>query len=235
MKGIKHTALVGLLLLAGACKDTTAADNNQVLPGGMANLPGHESVAQDNTHKESPRLITAESYLRSYLRLFGGVTALQAQKDLAAGGAGVFDAWGNYLAALGLPNYALDLPRGEQSNALMVATFERLGIALCDKALEKDWKTAGGVPVASRLIYAFDAAKDPTDKAAFAERFDVLHRTFLGYPARLAPTDRVDSYFTLFDKIRTTHDPKTSRFAATEAAWAAMCYGLIRHPEFQLY
>ena len=130
MKGIKHTALVGLLLLPGACKDTPAADSNQVLPGGMANLPGHESVAQDNTHKESPRLITAESYLRSYLRLFGGVTALQAQKDLAAGGAGVFDAWGNYLAALGLPNYAIDLPRGGQTNALMVATFERLGAAV---------------------------------------------------------------------------------------------------------
>ena len=29
--------------------------------------------------------------------------------------------------------------------------------------------------------------------AEFTERFDILHRTFLGYPVKLAETDRVDA------------------------------------------
>ena len=101
--------LAGLLALT-ACKDPV--DGNQVMPGGLAAVPGHDTVAQDNTHKEAPRLMAAESYMRSYLRLFGGLTALQAQRDLTSNSGQLFDAWSNYLAALGLPNYAIDLPRG---------------------------------------------------------------------------------------------------------------------------
>ena len=230
MKRMTKGALVGMLFLAGACK-------NDTIEGGLANVPGHESLAQDNTHKESPRLMPAESYMRSYLRIFGGLSPLQAQTALAAGGDKLFDSWSNYLAAMGLPNYTLDLPRGGQTNALMVATFERLGIALCDKALLSDWSTTVPVAVERRMVYGFDAPKDITDKAAFTAALDVLHRTFLGYPVRLAPTDRVETYYALFNKVSSTHttDPKASRFTANQAAWAAMCYGLVRHPEFQLY
>ena len=230
MKRIIKSALVSGLLILAACKDDT-------IEGGLANVPGHENLAQDNTHKESPRLMAAECYMRSYLRIFGALTPLQAQTQLAAGGDALFDSWNNYLAAMGLPNYTLDLPRGNQTNALMVATFERLGIALCDKALLKDWSTTTPVPLAQRAVYAFDAPKDLTDKTAFSAAFDVLHRTFLGYPVKPAPTNRVDTYCELFNKITATHttDPKASRFTANQAAWAAMCYGLVRHPEFQLY
>ncbi|WP_437742083.1 hypothetical protein WME73_42910 [Sorangium sp. So ce302] len=42
--------------------------------------------------------------------------------------AALFDSWGDYLAALGLPDHGLDLPRATQTNALMLAAFERLGI-----------------------------------------------------------------------------------------------------------
>lgn len=230
MKRITQQAVLGVLLLAGACQDNT-------IQGGLASVPGHENLAQDNTHKESPRLMAAEGYMRSYLRIFGALSPLQAQTQLAAGGDGLFDSWSNYLAAMGLPNYTLDLPRGAQTNALMVATFERLGIALCDKAVLKDWSTAAPVAMAQRAVYAFDPPKDITDKVAFTAALDVLHRTFLGYPIKLAPTPRADKYFDLFTKISATHttDPKLSRFTANQAAWAAMCYGLVRHPEFQLY
>jgi hypothetical protein len=222
--------LLCLLLLGSACKGDT-------IEGGLVNVPGHDTLAQDNSHKESPRLMAAEGYLRSYLRIFGGLTALQTQTALASGGDGLFDSWSNYLAALGLPNYSIDLPRGAQTNALMVATFERLGIALCDKALLKDWSTTTPVAMAQRAVFAFDPPKDVTDKVAFTAAFDVLHRTFLGYPVRLAPTNRVDSYFDLFTQLLATHttDPKASRFTPNQEAWAAMCYGLVRHPEFQLY
>lgn len=220
--------VLGIFLLSSACKNEAVS---------LQDVPGHDTIVQDNTHKEAPRLMAAESYMRSYLRIFGGLTSLQAQTQLTAGGDRLFDSFNNYLAALGLPSYAADLPRANQTNALMVATFERLGIALCDKALLKDWPAGMAVPIPQRLVYAFDPPADPTNKAAFAEGFDVLHRTFLGYPARLAPTSRIDTYFELFNRVRTGHtaDPKQSKFTATQAAWAAMCYGLVRHPEFHLY
>ena len=41
-------------------------------------------------------------------------------------------------------------------------------------------------------------AAAPTE-AEFAERFDVLHRTFLGYPAALATRDRTGAYFKLYN------------------------------------
>ena len=98
-------SLLGTLLATGACSKDVS----------LSSIPGHDSLAQDTTHKESPRLMPAENYMRSYLRIFGGLTPLQAQTALAAGGDGLFDSWSNYLAAMGLPNYAIDLPRGAQS------------------------------------------------------------------------------------------------------------------------
>jgi hypothetical protein len=148
---------------------------------------------------------------------------------------GLFDTWDDYLSALGLPDYRVDLPRATQSNALMVATFERLGIALCDRAVEHDLR---GAPPEQRIIFAFDPPAGAMDAAAFAPRFDVLHRTFLGYPARLAPPERQTRFYTLYETIRDHHaqaGAPRSAFKPDEAAWAAVCYGLVRHPEFHLY
>jgi len=52
------------------------------------------------------------------------------------------------------------------------------------------------------------------NEAQFAFEFDILHRTFLGYPASLAPSVRVPRYFALYEDIVANHaktDPK-SRF-----------------------
>lgn len=197
-------------------------------------VPGHETITQDTSQKETPKLIAAESYIRTYLNLFGGLTALQTQTQLSAGGSGLFDSWNAYLGALGLPSYTLDLPRNGQTNALMIATFERLGIALCNKALEKDLKSTPAVPVASRLIYAFDVPKEPVDHAGFTPRFDVLHRTFLSYPAAMAPTDRTARFYQLYKDVVARHDPKAVKLTPSEAGFAAVCSGLLRHPEFHL-
>jgi hypothetical protein len=122
----------------------------------------------------------------------------------------------------------------------MAATFERLGVALCDRALEHDLKAPKGgqlPPLSERLIFAFDVPRGPVDAAAFAPRFDVLHRTFLGYPTSLAPPARAARFFQLYRDIVAGHakaEPK-SRFSPDEAGWAAVCYGLVRHPEFHLY
>lgn len=229
------TAATAIALVLGvAAAGCTREDENRLAPQTLEQVPGHDSIAQDTSHKEPPRLVPAEAYLRTYLVLFGGQSALAAQRELSAG-PGLFDGWNAYLGALGLPNYAIDLPRGEKTNALMIATFERLGAALCDRAIEKDLKATPPLAVDKRLIYAFEVGKDPVDEAGFAPRFNSLHRRFLGYPAKLAPTDRVPRFYKLYRDVISQHDPKTSRLTAAEAGWAAVCQGLIRHPEFQLY
>ena len=190
--------------------------------------------------KKDLRMVPVEAYMRTYLDLFGGLALLEVQKR-ARGPEGLFDAWDDYLAALGLPDYRLDVPRQTQTNALMVATFERLGVALCDRAIERDLKAKDPVPVDKRVIFAFDVPKGALDQAGFEPRFDVLHRSFLGYPAALSPTPRTARFFQLYRSIATepAGDPdagaRRSKLTPEERGWAAVCYGLVRHPEFHLY
>jgi len=76
------------------------------------------------------------------------------------------------------------------------------------------------------------------DATRFAAPFDVLHRTFLGYPASLAPTDRAARFLALYQDTVKRHaaaDAPKSRLLPEQAGWATVCQGLIRHPEFQLY
>jgi hypothetical protein len=77
--------------------------------------------------------------------------------------------------------------------------------------------------------------REQVDEATFARNFDVMHRTFLGYPAKLAPTDRTARFYKLYKDVAALPQPGNARFTANEAGWAAVCYGLVRHPEFQLY
>ncbi|WP_234023282.1 hypothetical protein [Sorangium cellulosum] len=177
--------------------------------------------------------------MRTYLQLFGGLAPAEVQaRARGADGAALFDAWEDYLAALGFPDHRLDPPRGTQTNSLMMAAFERLGIALCDRALKHDLKSKKPVRLGDRLIFAFDVPAGRLDAAAFAPRFDVLHRTFLSYPARLAPGGRAAAFFALYEATVARHavpGAAASRFTPSEAGWAAVCYGLVRHPEFHLY
>lgn len=205
-------------------------------------IPGHDSLAQDTAPKESQRMVPPEAYLRTYLQIFGGMKPLEVQADAKTlinnKNVQLFDTWGDYLALLGLPDYASDIPRTTQTNALMLSTFERLGVALCDRAVERDLKAVPPVPAAERRVFAFEVPADPIDESAFAERFDVLHRTFLGYPAALATTDRTAKFFALYQGAVAKYsapDAPTSRLTPAEVGWASVCYGLVRHPEFHLY
>lgn len=189
----------------------------------------------DTAPKQDPRLVPPEVYLRSYLMLFTGLSLADVQKRArGADGGQLFDTWDDYLAALGFPDYRADLPRATQTNAVMIATFERLGVALCDRAIEHDLQNRP--PGEKRAIFDFDAPND-LDRAGFVDRFDTLHRTFLGYPARLAPPSRVPEFFALYSDTITKHTrSKTrSRFSPTLSGWAVVCYGLVRHPELHLY
>jgi hypothetical protein len=184
-------------------------------------------------------MVPPEVYMRTYLQLFGGLGPVDVQKAARGNdGNGLFDTWDDYVSALGFPDYRMDVPRQTQTNALMVATFERLGVALCDRAVEHDWH---GVPepppVHDRVIFAFDAPAAALDARGFATRFDVLHRTFLGYPSALAPSQRTERFYALYRAVVAGHAKQTpkSRFTPSEAGWAAVCYGLVRHPEFHLY
>ncbi|MFO0593227.1 MAG: hypothetical protein U0441_37140 [Polyangiaceae bacterium] len=210
-----------------------------VAPSAPAPVSPVATVAEDTTHKEDVRLVPVEAYIRTYLTLFGGLAPLPVERRArGADGALLFDAWNDYLTALGLPDHRIDLPRSSQTNAIMLGAFERLGAALCDRAMEHDWQSSPPVPVEKRLIFAFDGAGASLSRAEFASRFDVLHRTFLGYPAALAPTDRVARYHRLFGQIVSRHDAKDapkSRIPPEQIGWVAVCEGLVRHPEFHFY
>ncbi|HEX8793085.1 MAG TPA: hypothetical protein VF765_19205 [Polyangiaceae bacterium] len=233
----------GLSVVAGAALALVACSHppEVVYPGPKQPIRPSAVVAEDTAPKEDLRLVPPEVYMRTYLQLFGGLAPLDVQKRARGGdGAALFDSWDDYVSALGFPDYRLDIPRQTQTNALMVATFERLGVALCDRAVEHDLKgpKGGGPPaVAERVVFAFDVPRGEIDAQGFATRFDVLHRTFLGYPAALAPSQRGARFYQLYRDIVASHakaDPK-SRFTPEEAGWAAVCYGLVRHPEFHLY
>jgi hypothetical protein len=229
--------------LAAACALLLACGrpSEHVYPTPAGPLVPLGSLAEDTAPKEDLRMVPPEVYMRTYLQLFGGLAPLEAQKRArGADGNRLFDTWDDYVSALGFPDYRQDIPRQAQTNALMVATFERLGIALCDRAVEHDLQARAGapaMPVAGRVIFAFEIPAGPLDAAAFATRFDVLHRTFLGYPAELGPPLRTARFFALYSDTVAGHanaDPR-SRFSPGEAGWAAVCYGLVRHPEFHLY
>jgi hypothetical protein len=228
---IRRLVLPALLALtAGACSKAPAEPAVSV-----TTIPGHGTLPEDTSVKQAPRMMLAEAYMRSYLSLFGGLSALDTQAALRGqDGSALFDTWNDYLLTLGFPQYQLDVPRQTAPNAVMVASFERVGVALCDRALEHDWKATPSTPASGRLIYAFDMPAGTLTQAQFAPGFDVLHRTFLGYPAALAPTDRAARFFGVYTSVVAAHTAQT-RFSPAQAGWAAVCYGLVRHPEFHLY
>jgi hypothetical protein len=225
-----------LTVALAACATTSTPRTVHRVP--ITAIPGHASLRHDDSPKQPERLLPPETYIRTYLQLFGGLAPSEVQ-ERARGRGNLFDTWDDYLAALGLPDYQRDIPRAAQSNALMVAAFERLGIALCDRAVEHDLRGPNAPPVAQRIVFRFELPPGEPDEAAFVQRFDVLHRLFLGYPVALATTDRNARFFRLYRTVAERHTVgggvRGATFAPSEAGWAAVCYGLIRHPEFHLY
>ncbi|AKU95597.1 hypothetical protein AKJ09_02261 [Labilithrix luteola] len=228
-----------VLLLAGCA----GRPPERVVGTPVGKLSPRQVLLEDTAPKVELRMVPPEVYMRTYLQLFGGLSPIETQKKArGSDGNNLFDTWDDYVSSLGFPDYRLDVPRQTQTNALMVASFERLGIALCDRAVEHDLEGLGGkrgntVAANDRVVFAFDAATTPMDEAQFVKRFDVLHRTFLGYPVGVAPQERTKRYFALYQDIVANHGkalPK-SKFTPEQAGWAAICYGLVRHPEFHLY
>jgi hypothetical protein len=222
---VKHAAIFALALALAGC-----AHSPELAPSAPQPLPTPRALAIDTTPKERRRMVATEAYLRAYLGWFGGLAPLDVQAR--AKSKNLFDTWDDYLAALGLPDYKIDLPRQSQTNALMLATFGRLGEALCAQAAERDLHARA--PAAARVVFAFDAVSSP-DAAQFGERFDVLHQLFLGYPARLAPPDRVARYYALYQHVVERHAGAKQPLDPDETAWAAICTALVQHPETGLY
>lgn len=244
-------SLAGLAAVVAAVLGLCACGPKETVPPELGpKLTVTATTTQDVAPKEELRMVPAEAYMRTYLTLFGGLAPpergaragvaapLDVQKRArGAEGNQLFDTWDDYFASLGFPDYRIDMPRSQQTNALMVATFERLGVALCDRAVEHDLKARP--PLAERAVFAFEPGDGaaPLDARGFESRFDVLHRTFLAYPARLAPEGRTARFFKLYGDVFKRHMTSSGkpRFSPEEAAWATVCYGLVRHPEFHLY
>lgn len=221
------------LLLAAITVAACAHAPHAIAPSPPQPLAAAQTVAIDTTPKERRRMIQPEVYLRAYLGWFGDLAPIDVQNR--ARPKGLFDSWDDYLAALGLPDYRIDLPRQGQSNTLMLATLGRLGEALCDRAVEHDLHGKPPPSLAQRVVFAFDPVAAPKLEQ-FAERFDVLHRTFLGYPAKLAPPERVQKFYLLYQEIAARHGKqKNAPLTADETAWAGVCAALVQHPETGLY
>lgn len=224
--------------MSAACYDASSKKNPSPSPAGAAvsvtDLPGHAGLTVDTTPKQSPRTLVAESYLRTYQMLFGNISPREiATAAKGTDGSELFDRWSTIVGALGLPEHSADIARATETNTVMLAAYERLGIALCDRAVEHDLRAAS----ATRHVFDFSLPADALDRAAFDSAFDRLHRTFLGYPSRLA-SGRSDKFFALYKDVVTRHqnvDAGTSKLSPPEAGWAVVCYGLVRHPEFHLY
>src|SRR5262249_20201049 len=155
----------------------------------------HATYTLDATPKHARRLVPPEAFLRAYLTWFGGLAPLEMQRRAHGD---LFAEWKDYLAALGVPDYHIDIPRARQGNTIMAATVDRLAETLCVRAAEHDLD--GNHPMDQRLIFKLEAVA-PRDVGEFAPGFDVLHRTFLSYPAALAPTGRTDNFFTLYQQV----------------------------------
>jgi hypothetical protein len=230
-------ACCALAALPNAACSKSANDAATEIPATpVSAIPGHASL-EDDSHKEGPRLMPAETFIRSYLSVFGGLAPLDLQAKLqGTDGAGLFDTWRDYLAALGMPEYMNEVARSTQTNALMIATFERTGVALCDRAAQLD--LVASTPVAKRVVFAFDLPAGEIADADFAPRFDVLHRAFLGMPASAAPADRTAKLLALYRGTVARHTAAgapSSKLTPQQAGWSSVCQGLIRHPEFHLY
>ncbi|MFO0558550.1 MAG: hypothetical protein U0269_11080 [Polyangiales bacterium] len=215
-----------------------APDANVATP--VESMPGHGNLAQDTTPKRGPRMMPVETYIRSYMQLFGGLAPLAIQTQIRSRDTGLFDTWNDYLASMGLPDHRVDIARVNQTSAIMLATLERTGIALCDLAVARELDAMTPPPVANRTVFAFDLPAGALDRASFATRFDVLHRTFLGYPSALAPDNREQRFFDLYTRTVNRYTaamgaPSTLFRVKSNTGWAAVCYALVRHPEFQLY
>jgi hypothetical protein len=211
------------LALAAACGRPDA-----ISPGAPAPMPARHTVVLDQRPKQRRQMVPAEVILRAYLTWFGGLAPIEVVQR--AHGHNLFDQWSYYLAALGLPDYHVDAPRISQSNTVMLAALGRLGEALCVRSVEHDLRERP--PLAARVVFAFDPVEHPT-RAQFAIGFDVLHLTFLGYPADLAPPERLDRFYTLFQQVVARH--RDQLLSPDQLGWAAVCAALVQHPETELY
>lgn len=201
---------------------------SSIAPSAQRALPEHREVVLDQGPKQRRRTVPAEVVLRAYLMWFGDLAPRDA--FYRAHGDDLFDQWHHYLAALGLPDHHVDAPRVSESNTIMVAALGRIGEALCVRSAEHD--LAAATPPAKRIIFAFDMV-DRADRQAFADRFDVVHRTFLGYPVRLAPAERIDRFYALYRDVSARH--AGGKLAGERMGWVSVCTALVLHPETGLY
>jgi hypothetical protein len=207
---------------------TASAPGTPAAPSAPSVPPGHPVAGVAPSPAPRAQVVPAEAMLRAYLTWFGGLTPEQVVQR--AHGNNLFDAWSYYLPALGLPDHHVDAPRVSQSSTVLLAALGRLGEALCAYAAEHDLHDHPALP--ARAVFAFEPVAGPS-RDPFATGFDVLHQTFLGYPARLAPADRIDRFHALYRQVAARH-PR-GRLTAEETAWAAVCTALVQHPEAELY
>src|SRR5687767_6496890 len=127
------------LVLAIAQGCAAEEDDNEKKSVDVSDIPGHEGMGVDSRRAQGPRTMATEVYLRSYMNLFG-LSSPEEVAEAAQGSNGqeLFETWADHLAALGLPDYSADIARAIETNAIMLGAYERLGMALCERAAPRD-------------------------------------------------------------------------------------------------
>jgi hypothetical protein len=199
-----------------------------ITPKDKGALPPSSEIALDSSLKAQRRMVPAEAFLRAYLTWFGGLAPAEVIQRTQR--SALLDRWSSYMTSIGLPDYQFDMPRATESNPVMLATFGRLAEALCVKSAEHDLHDR---PRDGRVVFDFEPMTAPSLEE-FKPRFDVLHRTFLGYPAELAPPHRIERFWRLYQKVAANHAVNPD-LTADELGWVAVCTALVQHPETGLY
>ena len=202
-----------------------------ITPSEPTALPAHKTRCSTRTPKERRRMVSPEVYLRAYLGWFGGLVPLDVQNR--ARPKGLFDAWDDYLVRA-RPARLQDRPAApdpEQHADARDARPARRG-AVRARRRARSARRQDAARSARRVRVRCRAAT-PTTRSASG--FDVLHRTFLGYPAKLAPGERVAKFHALFTEVAARHAGAKNPLTADETAWVAVCTALVQHPEAELY
>ena len=184
-------------------------------------------------------MVPPEVTMRTYLHLFGALAPLEFQKGARGATARASSTRGTTTSPRsGSPTIASTSPARRRPTRSWWPPSSASASRSATARSSTTGKEDAAEPVQERVIFAFDPPKGHVSTAQTSLRGSTcLHRTFLGYPARSRRRERSQRFYALYETIAKEHAkaaPK-SRFTPDEAGWAAVCYGLVRHPEFHLY
>ena len=179
--------------------------------------------------------------MRTYLQLFGGLAPLDVQKRARGGDGARSSTPGTTTSRRSAsPTIASTSRASTQTNALMIADVRaaRRG-ALRSRASSTICKGQAAAARPSALVFAFDLPARARRRRGRSRRGSTSCTAPSSATRRRSRRRSARArFFQLYRDIVARPRQGATRSRAsppTRPAWAAVCYGLVRHPEFHLY